>query len=257
MTPTIPPAPPSAQVTPYFASLPRSVQERVRSNGLYEGIRAATANSRKGMDDILMSLAVKESGGRMELIGDKHLKRPAIGGFQIRYGEEWAPGADLFDPHQTAAALLPKINQLYDECGGDVACVHFKYNAGPRQPYTPENVARVSKRFPHVDARLKSIQASFAQPAPAQAAAPVQAQGHPMGMQGTAPMPMPPPAPTQALGMGLPSGLDNMVNASWTLPDPSSQPSLLSQLGPLLRGTGADQGGGVKSKKPTTSLFGL
>lgn len=232
-------------MTPYYESLPPTVKERLRPQ-LAVMQQAARAN---GIPvDSLISLAVKESGGRADIVGDRTLARPAYGLYQVRYPQEWLGGADPMDPSAATRGLAPRVKKLMDECKGDMACVHFKFNAGAGQPYTPENVARVSKKFPHVDARLKSIQASFANgTGPVQVA---QAQRVPTAA------PLPPQAPW--LGLTPQPALASTMAAVWAQPQPQ-EPDLdfFDQLAASLTDAGADTGGGVKSKKPTTSLFGL
>lgn len=231
-------------MTPYYESLPPTVKDRLRP---LLPVMQQAARAQGIPVDSLLSLAVKESGGRADIVGDRNLARPAQGLYQVRYPQEWLGGADPMDPAAATQGLAPRVKKLLDECNGDMACLHFKFNAGPKQPYTPENVARISKQFPHVDARLKSIQASFADGAgPVQVA---QAQRVP------AAAPLPPQAPW--LGLTPQPALANTMAAMWDTPQQEPDSDFFDQLAASLVSTGADTGGRVKSKKPTTSLFGL
>jgi hypothetical protein len=215
-------------MTPYYESLPPVVKERLRPQ-LAVMQQAARAN---GIPvDSLISLAVKESGGRADIVGDRTLAQPAYGLYQVRDAQSWLGGADPLDPAAATQGLAPRVKKLLDECKGDMACLHFKFNAGPGQPYTPENVARVSKNFPHVDARLKSIQASFG--------------GAPMALKGAQVTPTP---------VFMNQGVWGQEAMQAT---PEDDTQAFDQLAASLVSTGADTGGRVKSKKPTTSLFGL
>jgi hypothetical protein len=234
-------------MTPYYESLPPVVKERLRP---LLPVMQQAARAQGIPVDSLISLAVKESGGRADSVGDRELARPAKGLYQVRYPQEWLGGADPMDPAAATQGLAPRVKKLLDECKGDMACLHFKFNAGPGQAYTPENVARISKKFPHVDSRLKSIQASFATDPGAVA----QAQPQPQP-QLTPAAPLPPQ--TTLLGLTPQPAAANPMAASWDIPQQEPDSDFFDQLAASMVSTGADTGGRVKSKKPTTSLFGL
>lgn len=145
-------------MTPYFNTLPPEVQARLRPL-LPTMQQAAQAN---GIPvDLIMSIAVKESQGKADIIGDKHLKRKAYGLYQVRYPKEWLGNADPMNPTAATTAIAPSLARIYKDCDNDPACVHFKFNAGQGQAYTPENVKRITDKFPHVRERLDSISKSF------------------------------------------------------------------------------------------------
>ena len=226
-------------MTPYYESLPPVVKERLRP---LLPVMQQAARAQGIPVDSLISLAVAESGGRADIVGDRNLARPAKGLYQVRYPQEWLGGADPMDPAAATQGLAPRVKKLLDECKGDMACLHFKFNAGPGQAYTPENVARISKKFPHVDSRLKGIQAAFAN-----GTGPVQAaQAQPA-----------PAAQTALLGLAPQPVMASPMAASWDLPQQEPDSDFFDQLAASMVDTGADTGGRVKSKKPTTSLFGL
>lgn len=142
--------------TPYFNSLPKTTQDRLRP--LLPRIVAAA--QREGVSpDIMLSLIQEESSGRANALGDKGMKAPAKGMYQVRDTAFWLGGADPFDPAAATDAISPRVAQLARECNGDPACVHFKYNAGPGQKYTPQNVAAITAKYPHLQERMQRVAA--------------------------------------------------------------------------------------------------
>lgn len=139
--------------TAYFQSLP----ERVRANlSPYIGVMQEAAQRNKIPVDLLISIAAKESGG-VNAVGDKSQKDKAYGIYQVRYKDYWLGGADPTDTTAATGGLAKRLRSVLDDCNGDPACVHFKYMSGPGQGYTPANVQRISRKFPHVAPRLAEV----------------------------------------------------------------------------------------------------
>jgi hypothetical protein len=139
--------------TAYFNSLPKKVQANLAP---YLGVMQAAAQRNKIPVDLLISIAAKESGG-VNTVGDKSLKDKAYGIYQVRHKDYWLGGADPTDTPAATDGLAKRLGSVLDDCNGDPACVHFKYMSGPGQAYTPENVRRISSKFPHVAPRLAEV----------------------------------------------------------------------------------------------------
>ena len=142
-------------MTPEFARLPKSVQDRLRP--LLPVMQREA--ERAGLPvNALISIAAEESGGRADAIGDVTLKNPAKGLYQVRDAGYWLGGADPMNPEAATAAIAPRLKTLYDSCGGDLQCLHYKMMAGQNAAYSPEAVAKRSQQFPHVGERLQRVQ---------------------------------------------------------------------------------------------------
>ena len=254
-------------MTPYFESLPPTAKQRLQP---YMDTIAKAAKAQGLPPDLYISMIVAESGGRADAVGDKALKNPAKGLFQVRYPQEWLGGADPMDPTASINAIGPALKRIYDSAGQSIPGAHFKFNAGPGQAYTPENVARVSTKFPHVNERLAAMREAFPEDqqvittyAPDPGVRPVMQNDPRMltPLQNT----VSPAAQALALTPEYPPAVD------WTgykPPSDSNEPLYLDTMTGLLNGfsnppkpaaagRSAAQGRRVKSKKPSDSLFGL
>ena len=145
-------------MTPEFNRLPKSVQDRLRPL-LPTMQREAT---KAGLPlNALISIAAEESGGDPTAVGDKNLAVPAKGLYQVRDTAYWLGGADPMNPEAATAAIAPRLKKLYDSCGGDMQCLHYKMMAGQGAAYSPEAVAQRSQKFPHVGERLQRVQSIY------------------------------------------------------------------------------------------------
>jgi hypothetical protein len=253
-------------MTPYFESLPPTAKKRLQP---YMDTIAKAAKAQGLPPDLYISMIVAESGGKWDAVGDRHLKRPAKGGFQVRFEEELLGGADPMDPVASINAVGPALKRAYEGAGRSIAGAHFKWNAGLGQAYTPENVARVAAKFPHVNERLATMRAAFPEDqqvittyAPDPGVRPVM-QNDP---RLAAPLQNEVSPAAQALALTP----EYAPAVDWTgyRPEPrDTTPTYLEEVSALLGGqdplplaaplSSAAQGRRVKSKKPSDSLFGL
>lgn len=248
-------------MTPYFESLAPVVQQRLSQ---YLGIVRENERQYGLSPDLQIEIPVFESAGNSRAVGDKG---NAHGGHQVtrKYNSYWIGNADPNDMGAVFKAIAPRLAQLQKECKGDRACVHLKYVAGPGQKFTPENVARILKNHPHLAQRMEAVRPGSSNgvlvpqgqttPAPAVNQRPTMVNDPRLIKAPAAPLP-PPPSATEAL-----------LGGSFTVDAPADIPSFFAvdpavQRGgdmfgaPLIGGT-VPAVRGVKSKKPTTSLFGL
>ena len=173
---TTPPPPSTTQTTQkaamstaYFQRQPKIIQDRLRP--LLPAIEKAARANNVPLD-LMLSIAVEESAGRQDLVGDSNLDKPAIGLWQAR-DRAWTGGADPRDAAASAPGIAKNLSQLYAECGNDPSCVHFRYMSGPNRDYTPGGQAKHAAKFPHLASRMERVRQQLTpKPEPIPPAAP-------------------------------------------------------------------------------------
>lgn len=141
-------------MTPYYDKLPAATKKRLEP---YLPLMAQSASENGLPLDVILSIAVKESGGNPKAINRGTGRQPARGMYQVVDEGPWLGGVDPFDTEKATPALAKTLKKVYDKCGGDTACVHYKYMAGMGAKYTPEAVAAKSKKFSYVGPRINEM----------------------------------------------------------------------------------------------------
>lgn len=177
--PPIQPTLKAPMTTAYFQRQPKIIQDRLTP--LLPVLEKASRANNIPLD-LLLSVAIEESAGRQDLVGDTDQANPAIGMWQAR-DKKWTGGADPRDAAASAPGIAKNLSKLYAECGNDPACVHFRYMSGPNRDYTPEGQAKHAAKFPHLASRMERVRQQLA----------------------PSPEPMPPAAPAATLLGGEPA----------------------------------------------------
>lgn len=236
-------------MTPYYNTLPAAVQKNLAP--LLPVMRQA-ANANGIPVDLLISIAAKESGGR-NVEGDKKLKQTAKGIYQIRDAKFWTGGVDPRDSVAATPALAQRLASVYAECGGDAACVHFKYMSGQNRKYDPATVARISAKQSHVMPRLQDVAKAFGGPEWLSAGAkPTKQNAQPTSSPARQALAMTPPPPPVTYSDPYAA----LLGGAQDVPPPEAQQSFTGQIADIFGSTGAPAASGVKSA-PYHNMFGL
>lgn len=147
--------------TAYYQSLPKAVQKRL--DPLLPVMQRAASDNGIPVD-LLISIAVRETGVQ-DVIGDKHMKMPAKGIYQVRDAGYWTGGVDPRNTEKATPELAKTLSKVYAGCNGDMACVHFKYVAGQNRKYDEATVNAVASKHSHIKPRLQHITDNFGGPA--------------------------------------------------------------------------------------------